>query len=100
MVFWGVLKNALWRPGSPGPSQKNTKWIHNAQKIALFRPYKVTEELFELADPTAVFMHCMPVHYGEEVDSEIAHGPHSVMIDQAENRLYAQQAILTFLLGA
>jgi ornithine carbamoyltransferase len=50
------------------------------------------------AKPDAIFMHCMPIYYGEEVTKEVAHGPQSVIIDEAENRLWVQMALLTILL--
>jgi len=51
------------------------------------------------AAPEAVFMHCLPAHRGEEVTDEVIDGPRSVVFDQAENRLYAQMALMTLLLG-
>lgn len=63
-----------------------------------FRPYQVTEKLFQTADPKAVFMHCLPAHRGEEVDSDVFESPRSVVFDQAENRLHAQKALLWLLL--
>jgi len=63
-----------------------------------FRGFRVTKELMSAAKPDAIFMHCLPAHRGEEVDAEVIDGPHSVVFDQAENRLHAQKALLRFLL--
>jgi ornithine carbamoyltransferase len=52
-----------------------------------------------LAAPGAVFMHCLPAHRGAEVTSEILDGPQSIVLDQSENRMYAQKAILQALYG-
>ena len=57
----------------------------------------MTTELLRAA-PDAVVMHCLPAHRGEEVEAEVIDGPRSVVFDQAENRLYAQQALLLLLL--
>src|SRR5271168_4489044 len=61
---------------------------------AVFAPYQVNDELMALADPSAVFMHCLPAHRGLEVTPEILDGPQSVVLDQSENRMYVQKAIL------
>jgi ornithine carbamoyltransferase len=60
--------------------------------------YKVTTEIMALADPEAIFIHCLPADRGYEVDSEVIDGPQSVVWDEAENRLHAQKALLSFLL--
>src|SRR5882757_1444767 len=61
---------------------------------AVFQPYQVNTELMSLAAPEAVFMHCLPAHRGLEVTPEILDGPQSVVLDQSENRMYVQKAIL------
>jgi len=61
---------------------------------AVFAPYQVNAELMALAAPDCVFLHCLPAHRGLEVTPEILDGPQSVVLDQAENRMYVQKAIL------
>jgi ornithine carbamoyltransferase len=61
--------------------------------------YTVTTELMKKAKPDAIFIHCMPIFYGEEVTREVAHGPQSVIIDEAENRMWAEMALMVKLLG-
>jgi ornithine carbamoyltransferase len=63
-----------------------------------FRRYQVNEALMAQARPDALFMHCLPAHRGEEVTAAVIDGPHSVVWDEAENRLHAQKALLEFLL--
>jgi len=63
-----------------------------------FKGYQVTPELLDLAEPDAIFMHCLPAHRGEEVSAEMMDDPRSVVFDEAENRLHAQKALLEFLL--
>ncbi|MFO7856603.1 MAG: ornithine carbamoyltransferase [Paracoccaceae bacterium] len=70
------------------------------RRHALLRPYQVTAGLMDRAGPEALFMHCLPAHRGEEATSEVMDGPHSVIFDEAENRLHAQKAILRWCLGA
>lgn len=62
------------------------------EKKRVLRRYRVTEELMSLAKPDALFMHCMPVHRGEEVTEEVLDGPQSIVYEQAENRLPPQQS--------
>ena len=64
-----------------------------------FRNYQVNDELFGLARPEAVFMHCLPAKRGEEVNDSIMEHRRSVVFDQAENRLHAQKALLLMLLA-
>ena len=63
-----------------------------------FTSYQVTTELMALASRDSLFMHCLPAHRGEEVSAEIIDGEHSVVWEEAENRLHAQKALLEFLL--
>lgn len=63
-------------------------------------PYEVTQELMDRASKDALFLHCLPAHRGEEVAAEVIDGPHSVVFDEAENRLHAQKAVLTWCLNS
>lgn len=63
------------------------------------RPYQVNEGLMKYANPDALFMHCLPAHREEEATSAVMDGPHSVIFDEAENRLHAQKAIMRWCLG-
>ena len=67
-------------------------------RLKRFKPYQVTPELLDGADESVLFMHCLPAHRGEEVDSEVMDDPRCVVWDQAENRLHAQKALVEFLL--
>jgi len=69
-----------------------------AARVATFAPYRVTPELFALADSAAIFLHCLPAYREYEVDAAVIDGPRSVIWDEAENRLHAQKALLEFLL--
>jgi ornithine carbamoyltransferase len=73
---------------------------HEAAKRApIFKPFQVNEDLMSRAQPSAVFMHCLPAHRGAEVTDAVLDGPQSVVFDQAENRMHAQKAITLMLLG-
>lgn len=65
---------------------------------AAFKNYQVNEKLVKLAKPDYLFMHCLPAHRGEEVSEGIIDGAHSIIIDQAENRLHAQKAVMAAIL--
>jgi ornithine carbamoyltransferase len=69
-----------------------------AGRNRLLRPYRVDADLMARAKPNAVFMHCLPAHRGEEVTDEVIDGPQSVVFDEAENRLHAQNGILAWCL--
>ncbi len=63
-------------------------------------PYEVTDALMGAADKDALFLHCLPAHRGEEVAASVIDGPQSVVFDEAENRLHAQKAIITWCFNA
>lgn len=63
-----------------------------------FVPFSVTQSLMAKADPAAIFLHCLPAYRGYEVEAAVIDGPQSVVWDEAENRLHAQKALLSFLL--
>ena len=62
-------------------------------------PYQVNDALLARAKPDALFMHCLPAHRNDEVTSAVMDGPHSVVFDEAENRLHAQKAVMRWCLG-
>jgi ornithine carbamoyltransferase len=64
----------------------------------IFRKYQVNRELVSLAKPDAIIMHCLPAHRGEEITSDVLDSQQSVVIDQAENRLHTQKAMLELLI--
>lgn len=68
------------------------------EKKKSFAGFQINAELLQLAKPDCLVMHCLPAHYGEEITYEIAKSPHSVIYDEAENRLHVQKAILALLL--
>ncbi|MDE7546502.1 ornithine carbamoyltransferase [Acetobacter fabarum] len=70
-----------------------------ASRMARLEPYRVDAKLMALAAPDALFMHCLPAHIGEEVTQDVFEGPHSVVFDEAENRLHAQKGILAWTMG-
>jgi ornithine carbamoyltransferase len=69
-----------------------------AQRVAVFGDYTVDSRLMGLADPDAIFLHCLPAYRGYEVSADVLEGPQSVVWDEAENRLHAQKALLAWLL--
>jgi ornithine carbamoyltransferase len=71
---------------------------NGARRHNLLKHYQVNARLMALARPDSLFMHCLPAHRGEEVTDEVMDGPHSVVFDEAENRLHAQKGILTWCL--
>ena len=69
------------------------------ERARVFAPYQVNEALIGEAQPDVIAMHCLPAHRGQEITDEVCDGPHSVLWDQAENRMHAQKAVLVELMG-
>jgi ornithine carbamoyltransferase len=80
-------------------------WISMGQeddgldRVAPFRPCRIDDELLARAASDATVLHCLPAHRGDEISAEVLDGPASAVWDEAENRLHAQKALLTWLLG-
>lgn len=70
----------------------------SAPRREAFRDYQVNAAVMALAKKDALFMHCLPAHRGEEVTADVIDGPQSVVLDQAENRLHIQKAVMVWLL--
>jgi ornithine carbamoyltransferase len=70
------------------------------ERARLFERYRVTEQVFSMAEKNAIFLHCLPAHRGEEVDASVIDSPASAVFDEAENRLHAQKALLVLLMGS
>jgi ornithine carbamoyltransferase len=67
------------------------------KRIKEFKGYTVDKTLMRAAQPDAIFLHCLPAYYGYEVTKEVAHGPQSVIFDEAENRMWAQIGVMVTL---
>ena len=70
----------------------------NEARMAAFADWCVDTEMMRIAQPDALFMHCLPAHRGEEVEADVIDGPQSVVWDEAENRMHVQKALMEFLL--
>ena len=70
----------------------------DAQRKQVFKNYAVTDQVMAVAKPSAVFMHCLPAHRGEEVSASVIDGAASIVFDQAENRLHLQKAVMLKLM--
>ncbi|MQY50513.1 ornithine carbamoyltransferase [Rhodocyclus tenuis] len=70
----------------------------NEERLKDFADWQVDGDMMRVAKPDAIFLHCLPAHRGEEVTAEVIDGPHSLVWEEAENRLHAQKALMEFLL--
>jgi ornithine carbamoyltransferase len=70
-----------------------------AEREKAFRGFLVDDRLMALANPKAIFLHCLPAHRGEEVSESVLEGPQSRVFDEAENRLHAQKALMAMVMG-
>lgn len=91
----GCTKNADIIATDTWVSMGNEK--EKKQRLKDFKGYTVTNDLMKQAKSNAIFLHCLPAYYGYEVTKEVAHGPQSVIFDEAENRMWAQIAIMITL---
>ncbi len=86
-----VLNTDVWASMGQEEEQK--------EREAAFEGFQINSELLKIADPKSVVMHCLPAHRDEEITDEVMEGPHSIIIDEAENRLHVQKAILATLMA-
>jgi ornithine carbamoyltransferase len=70
------------------------------QRTEAFSRYQLNDTLVGFAKPSALLMHCLPAHRGEEITDTVLDGPRSIVLEQSENRLHAQKAVIFELLGA
>ncbi len=84
-----IYSDAFYSMGQEAEAEKRRKD---------FRPFRISNDLLAGADPKHIVLHCLPAHRGEEITDEVMDGPHSVVFDEAENRLHAQRAILATLI--
>jgi ornithine carbamoyltransferase len=86
-----VLNTDVWASMGQEAEQK--------EREKAFAGFQINSSLLEAADPACVVMHCLPAHRGEEITDEAIEGPHSIVFDEAENRLHVQKAIMATLMG-
>lgn len=70
-----------------------------AERAKIFPPYQINSALVAQAKANSIVMHCLPAHRGGEITDDVMDGPHSVVFDQAENRMHAQKAIVALLIA-
>jgi ornithine carbamoyltransferase len=85
-----ILYTDVWASMGQEAEQEKRKKV--------FKNYQINRNVLKEAKKDAIVMHCLPAHRGEEITADVIDGPHSVVIDQAENRLHVQKAILEILL--
>jgi ornithine carbamoyltransferase len=85
-----ILYTDVWASMGQEAEQEKRKKV--------FKNYQINRNILKEAKKDAIVMHCLPAHRGEEITADVIDGPHSVVIDQAENRLHVQKAILEILL--
>jgi ornithine carbamoyltransferase len=85
-----IVETDVWT--SMGQEQESQKRLRD------FQGWQVDERVMSMAKRTAIFMHCLPAHRGEEVSAAVCDGPQSVIFDEAENRLHVQKAIMVTLM--
>ena len=86
-----VLYTDVWvSMGQEGEMEKRGK---------AFKEYQINSQLMKASHPQCIVMHCLPAHRGEEITAEVLEGGHSIVLDQAENRLHVQKGIMAFLFG-
>ena len=86
----GVLATDTWISMGDATDQSEAE--------RLFSPFQLNQQVLAQAAPDAIVLHCLPAYRGKEISAEVLDGPQSVVFDEAENRLHAQKALLTFLL--
>ncbi|ABB23908.1 ornithine carbamoyltransferase [Pelodictyon luteolum] len=86
-----VLYTDVWTSMGQEEEQK--------ERLKAFAPFQINSRMLAVAKPSAVVMHCMPAHRGEEITAEVMDGPQAIIIDEAENRLHVQKALLVKLLN-
>lgn len=68
-------------------------------RLKALHDYQINQALLDVARPECIVLHCLPAHRGEEITDDVIEGPHSVVFDQAENRLHVQKAIMALLMS-
>ncbi len=86
-----VLNTDVWASMGQEAEQK--------ERELAFTGFQINRDIVALADPGCIVMHCLPAHRDEEITNEVIEGPHSVIFDEAENRLHVQKAIMATLMG-
>ncbi len=86
-----VLNTDVWASMGQEAEQK--------EREVAFKGFQINRDIVALADPACIVLHCLPAHRDEEITDEVIEGPHSVVFDEAENRLHVQKAIMATLMA-